>query len=299
MATPKKLSPSVHAALVAVQLMFASLSTVGKVALRELAPTALIALRVAGAAGIFALIGALRGWERVRARDLPELFAYALFGVIANQLFFIEGLERSTATNAIIIGTIIPVFTVGVALALGSEKATPKKVLGLLVALAGALYVVGAGRLEAGGAQLVGNLLFVLNSLSFAIYLVISRRLLARYRSITVVAWTFFFGALGTIPWGAAAAVRAVPHLSAATWLALAYIVVSPTVGTYFLNTFALRRAPASMVAIYIYIQPLFGAVLAAAVLGERPSSSTAVGGVLIALGVWLVSREARRLAAG
>ena len=53
---------------------------------------------------------------------------------------------------------------------------------------------------------------------------------------------------------------------------------------------------PASLVAIYIYVQPVVGALMAARALGERPSTSTFVGGALIGAGIWLVTREARRM---
>jgi len=184
-------------------------------------------------------------------------------------------------------------------------------VIGLLVACVGALVIVGAGRFghsslvgpstivdEAGGGRLLGNLLIVGNSLSFSIYLVISRRLLAKYSPMTVVAWTFVFGALGILPFGAPSLVAAAPHLSQRAWLCVAYIVLFPTVGTYFLNLFALQKVPSSLVAIYIYVQPVVGALMAAAALGERPSASTFVGGALIGGGIWLVTREARRLRA-
>jgi drug/metabolite transporter (DMT)-like permease len=231
----------------------------------------------------------------VARRDLPELFAYAFFGVIVNQLLFIQGLQRTTATNAVVIGATIPVFTVGVAVALKREAATLPKLFGLAVACAGALVIVGAGRFESGGGRLLGNLLIVLNSLSFSIYLVISRRLLGRYRPLTVVAWTFLFGALGVLPFGGAQLWALAPAVSARGWAALAYIVLFPTVGTYALNMFALTRAPASLVAVYIYMQPAMGALMAAAALDERPSPSTFIGGALIAVGIWLVNREARR----
>lgn len=286
----------VHVALVAVQLMFASLSIAAKIVMRELPPFALICARVCGATIAFVIARAvMRPRERVAARDLPELALYAFFGVTANMLIFITGLQRTTATNAVVIGASIPVFTVGVALALRKEAATAAKLLGLGVACAGALVIVGAGRFEAGGARLVGNLLITLNSLSFSIYLVISRRLLAKYTPMTVVTWTFVFGALGVLPFGAPSLVATAPQLSATTWLWLAYIIAFPTVGTYFLNLFALRHVPASLVAIYIYVQPVVGALMAAAMLGERPSAGTFVGGALIGAGIWLVTREARR----
>ncbi|HEX4460114.1 MAG TPA: DMT family transporter [Polyangia bacterium] len=291
-----RIPASVHAALVAVQLMFASLSIVGKLALAELSPFALICARVTVATAIMLVAWLVAGREKIERRDLPELAAYAFFGVTANMLIFILGLQRTTATNAVVIGATIPVFTVGVAVVLRREVATAGKLVGLGVACVGAMIIVGAGRFQTSGGRLVGNLLIVLNSLSFSIYLVISRRLLAKYRPLTVVTWTFVFGALGVLPFGALPLVHAAPSLSRQAWGYVAYIVVAPTVGTYFLNMYALRRAPASLVAIYIYVQPIVGALMAAARLGERPAADTYVGGAFIGLGIWLVSREARRL---
>ncbi len=289
---------SVHLALVAVQLMFASLGVAGKLALREMTPFALIALRTPTAALVFVAVWLL-GWrERIAARDLAAIAVYALFGIVLNQLLFIVGLAHTTATNAVVIGATIPVFTVGVAVVLGREHATAAKLGGLAVALAGALGVVlGGAGFESGGGSLVGNLLILGNSLSFAIYLLISRRMLARYRTMTVITWTFVFGALGVLPFGARDLAGAAPQLSAGAWAAALYIVAFPTLGTYFLNAFALKRAPASLVAIYIYLQPVVGAVLAAWLLGERPVAGTYLGGLLIAAGIWLVSRDARRYA--
>ena len=131
-ASHQRIPGSVHLALVAVQLMFASLSIAAKLALRELAPFALICARVTAATLVLVAARLLwRSRERVAARDLPELAVYALFGVTANMLLFIAGLSRTTATNAIVIGATIPVFTVGVAVALRKEAATLAKVLGL------------------------------------------------------------------------------------------------------------------------------------------------------------------------
>jgi drug/metabolite transporter (DMT)-like permease len=285
----------VHGALLIVQLLFASLGVAGKIALRELSPFALIAFRTPLAALVFLGIRAAQPWERVAPRDLVALATQALFGIVINQLLFIQGLQRTTATNAVVIGTLIPVFTVGVALVLRHERATWHKLAGLAVAFAGAMTLVGAGRFEAGGERLTGNLCIVGNSLVFAIYLVISRPILARYSTLTVVAWTFAFGAIGVLPFGARDLIAQAPQLGWKTWTAALYIVALPTVSTYFLNGFALKRAPASLVAIYIYVQPFIGALLAAALLRERPTPATAVGGVLIGLGIWQVTLEARR----
>jgi drug/metabolite transporter (DMT)-like permease len=295
----ERIPARVHVALIAVQLMFASLSIAAKIALRELAPFGLICARVSLATAVLVAARALmRTQERVALRHLPELALCALFGITANMLLFIAGLARTTATNAIVIGTTIPVFTVGVAVVARKEAATLAKVAGLAVACVGAMTIVGAARFEAGSGRLVGNLLIVANSLSFSIYLVMSRRLLSIYSPMTVVAWTFVFGTLGILPFGAPSLAAAAPHLSPRAWSCVVYIALFPTVGTYFLNLFALQKVPASLVAIYIYVQPIVGALMAAVALGERPSPSTYIGGALIGGGIWLVTREARRMRA-
>ncbi len=283
---------SVHVALITVQVLFASLSVAGKVALSEgLSPFAVIVFRAPTAFFILLTIFIIRRHERVTSPDLIFIAFCALFGITLNQLLFIGGLSRTTATNAVVIGASIPVFVVAVALVLRREAATPAKLAGLGLALVGALVVVGGDRLAQNGGHLVGNLLIVANSFCFAIYLVISRPLFSRYGLITVMTWTFLFGAIGVLPFGGAALCSAAPHLSPRVWMALGYIVAGPTIGTYLLNGYALGRAPSSLVAIYIYVQPVLGALMAAAYLHERPGPGTLAGACLIGLGIWLVNR--------
>src|SRR5437868_12643676 len=98
----------VHLALLSVQLMFASLSVAGKIVLRELPPFAVIAFRAPAATLILlAACALLRPSLRLPARDLGSIAVHAFFGITANQLLFIARLQRSTATNAVVIGAII------------------------------------------------------------------------------------------------------------------------------------------------------------------------------------------------
>ncbi|MSP61264.1 MAG: DMT family transporter [Myxococcales bacterium] len=295
-ATATATATRVYLALLAVQILFASLGVAAKIALRQVPPPALVVIRLCFGAAVFLGLWAARGRERVARADLARIALYAVFGLIANQLLFIEGLSRTTATNAVVIGASIPVFTVGVAVVLGRERVTVWKLAGLAVALAGALAITGAARFEAGGGRMMlGNLLVLANSLSYAIYLVLTRSVLTRYRALTVIAFTFLFGALGSLPFGAAPLARSAAALSPRTWAAIAYIVVFPTVGTYLLNAWALARAPSSLVSIFIYLQPLVGVLLAALVLDERPQVMTAVAGAAIFAGIALVVVDARR----
>ena len=78
------------------------------------------------------------------------------------------------------------------------------------------------------------------------------------------------------------------------------YIVVFPTIVAYFLNIWALKRVSPNLVAVYIYLQPLFTALVAPAVLaGERVTTRAAIAGAAIFLGLALVILGETQAAAG
>ena len=283
-------------ALLLVQLFFATLPIAVKVALRDLSSPALALLRVTGAAMLFLVLhSAMVGQRVTSARDYLLLFVYSLFGVIANQLLYITALTMTTATAAQTLVAAGPALTLLVAIVLRREQATRAKWLGIALAGTGALALVGVGL---GEGRALGNLLALLNVTAYSIYLVISRGLLRRYQPLTVITWVFVFGVVGMIPWGAVPAVREIGGVSTAGWLALAWIIVVPTVGAYYLNVFALAHAEASLVALFVYLQPVLTAMMAIPLLGERPSPRMIPAALLIFAGVAVAIRAARPRAA-
>lgn len=285
-------SPKVILALVLVQVLFATLPVMVKVVLRDLSSPALALLRVAGAAALFFVLHASIVRERVHSwRDYGLLALYSLFGVIANQLLYITALTMTTATAAQTLVAAGPAMTLLVAILLGKETATRAKWLGIALAGSGALMLVGVGVHEG---SVAGNLLALCNVASYSVYLVISRGLLKRYNALTVITWVFGFGVLGMLPWGLLPAIREVGGVSTATWLALAYIVVGPTVAAYYLNLWASRRVEASLVSTFVYLQPAMTAMLAVPLLHERISWTMIPAVALIFAGVWVAIRAGR-----
>lgn len=285
----------VYLALVVVQLFFSTLPVAVKFALRDLSSPSLSLLRVAGAAALFLVLQRVLVGERVRTRgDYARLALYALFGVVANQLLYITALTMTTATAAQTIVAAGPALTLLTAILLGREEASALKWTGIALAASGALFLVGLGF---GSASALGNLLVLLNVAAFSVYLVISRDILRRYNELTVITWVFVFGTVGIFPWGAGALVDEFAGVSTATWLALAWIILIPTVAAYYLNVWALKRAEASVVSVFVYLQPVLTALLAAPLLGERPSPRMIPAGLLIFAGVAVTawaSRSAR-----
>ena len=283
---------SVYVALILVQVFFATLPIAVKIALRDLSSPALALLRVTGAAVLFLAIHFATGGQRVRSRaDYLRLALYSVFGVILNQLLYITALTMTTATAAQTLVTAGPALTLLVAILMRHESATPAKWLGIALAGCGALLLVGVG-LHQG--SVLGNLLALANVTAYSVYLVISRGILGRYNALTVITWVFVFGVVGIFPWGIAPAMREVGGMGAATWAALAWIVAVPTVAAYYLNVWALARAEASLVAMFVYIQPVMTASLAIPFLGERPSPRMIPATLLIFAGVWVSIRAGR-----
>lgn len=280
-----------YAALVTVQLLFATLPVAGKFGLEELHPTVFIAIRVAaGALCLVAIERVVHASPIPTLGDLGRLAVYALFGVVLNMGLFIWGLDFSTAVNATLLMTMIPVFTYAIALVAGHEALQGWRALGIVVALAGVLVLLDPRRFSLSDGTLLGNLLILANTLSYSTYLVVSRPILARIRPLTAIAWIFVFGALVLVPVAALQAGPGAFAVSARSAGILAYVVLGPTVAVYALNLFALERVPSSTVAAFIYLQPIAGVALAWWLLGEAVHTRTFVAAGLVFAGVALVT---------
>lgn len=275
--------------LLAVQLLFGSWPVVGRILLRNISGPALVGVRATCAAVIFMVVAPKR---RLTGRQHLRAMAAGVLGITANQMFFIAGLERTSAVNSAVLITTIPVFTLLVSVATGAERFNMVRAAGVALALCGALFVTGAARAMLGVEHAVGNLLLLCGAASYATYLVVVRPLAETLGAAAVVPWVFFYGALTCLPLAVPSALAAGPLTVTPVMVALlAFVVAGPTVGTYFLNAVALRQAPPSLVAVYIYLQPLVAGLLAAPVLGERPSLTLLVGAVPIFAGVWVTTR--------
>ncbi len=221
----------VHLVLVFVQLLFVSLAIAGRYVLREFPAGGRMLVRVVGAASVLVAVLALRGGPRVRdRRDLRRLFVLGLLGVAANQGFFVAGLARTTAVNATILVTTVPVFTVLGSVLTGREPASALKLTGIALAAAGTVYLIGPDRITLAPETALGNALIVTGMICQAAYFIGARGVLERYDSLTVSAYVMAFAIGGLLPVGAAALRQAdLAAIDAGIWWWVAYIVAFPT----------------------------------------------------------------------
>ena len=292
----------VHVAMIAVQFFFASLTVVAKFVLPSISPAGIVFFRVSGSALAFGVIHRLFVHERVTdRRDLATLAGLAMLGVVMNQLLFLEGVKRTTAINTNILVTTVPAFTLAIALVLRRERATWPKIGGIVLAAAGAVYLIGPDRIRLDPTTAFGNALVACNTASYGAYLVLSKRMLERYQPVTVVTHVFLFGAVIVTPIGLVALrhvdLAAVPP---GALLGLGYIVLCSSLIAYYLSIWALQRTSSSLVAMYVYLQPVMTVAAAPLILGERLTVRAAVAALIIfgglGLATWGEQRSGRAL---
>lgn len=283
-----------HIALVAVQLLFGCAPVVGKIALLTFPSYAIVGFRIGCAAIAFYFLQRFRGSLALETKKDYLYFAvFALFGVVVNQLLFFRGLSLTTATNTSLLAVTIPIFTILISAAIGNDSLTYKKIFGTILAAGGVIYLIDPSKASFSSATTLGDVMIILNSFSYAIYVAVSKKLITKYGALKSLAWLFIFGSVVNVPVGLYFMQSVeLGNVTASAWIALAVIVIFPTILAYYWNAWALARVEPSVVAVYIYLQPLIGFVSAIFFLGEHFSLRLLISAALIFAGVFLVTRR-------
>lgn len=283
-----------HFALIAVQFFFGSAAVLGKFALEAFPSVAIVGFRVGGGALAFYVIRRMRGTMYLDRRSHYLYFAlFAVFGIILNQLLFFHGLSLTTATNTSLLAVLIPVFAIAVSALVGNDVLSWKKIAGIVLAGGGVVYLIDPRNASFSSATTQGDIMIILNSLSYAIYVAISKKLISHYGALRSIGWLFIFGSIVNVPIGMySLSFVDLPSVPYWAWMALAGVIIFPTILAYYWNTWALARVEPSVVAVYVYLQPLIGTTLAITILGEPWNPRIVVAMSLIFAGVYLVTRR-------
>jgi len=285
-----------YAALLAVQAFFGSLPVIAKVVLKVVPAVSLVGFRVGITALVLVAIQAARGrFWLVRRDDYWRLAVLSLFGVTFNQLLFITGLSLTKASNTSLLAVTIPIFALTVGAVAGFERLRAIKVAGIGLAAIGVMLIIDPRNASFSSETTLGDLLIIVNSLSFGIYVATSKSVVTRNGAFRSMMWVFVFAAIICVPLGAVSFSNVdTSAISPMVWALVLHIAILATAAPYLLNAWAIARVDPSTVAVFIYLQPLIGFLLAVVFLDERVDFLFAIAAVLIFAGVFLVSRKQR-----
>jgi drug/metabolite transporter (DMT)-like permease len=266
----------------------------GKVVLAVLPSISLVGIRVGITALILFTIQAIRGrlWLKERS-DYWRLAVLSLFGVTFNQLLFVTGLSLTKAANTSLLAVTIPIFALLLGTAMGTESIRPTKVIGVVAAAIGVILLVDPRNASFSSETTVGDILIIINSLSYGIYVVTSKDVVTRNGAFRSMMWVFMFASVVCVPLGIfGVATVDLSEVRLVVWLLCLHIAVIATAIPYFLNAWALARVNPSTVAVFIYLQPLIGFTTAVLFLNERVDLMFGIAAALIFAGLYLVTKR-------
>jgi O-acetylserine/cysteine efflux transporter len=254
------------------------------VALRSVAPAALVSIRFGCAASILAVI-ARRG--SLRAALTWRIAWWGVLGYGAVVLTQCEGVERTSLSHAAVLGGIVPVLVVLIAIARGCRRPSALGTLGLLGAVGGAgLFTSGGGH-----ASLAGDALVLLAGVCFSFYIVAQPALLAGRDAVAVTAVQM--GAASIVLAPIALFAEPAPHISGSIALALLGLVVVGSLLPFALYAWGQTRVPHELAGAFLNVEALVGGLIGVVAFHNQMGLAQVLAVALIAAGLLLVAASA------
>lgn len=246
-------------------------------------------------AGVLALaIGSAlnREWLVPKRRSYGRIAKLALLQTVAQYIFFYVGLANTTGVKASIIeGVNVFIAILVASLLFHQEKLSAAKILGCVIGFAGVVLV----NISGGGLDLefhfTGEGFIFLSTIAYAFSSVFLKRYSKEDNPVLLSGWQFVFGGLVMIVCGLLAGGR-LSEWSVAGVLMLLYMAVISAVA-YSLWGILLKYNPVSKVAVFGFMNPVFGVILSAILLHEGDSIGVMclVSLALVCAGIYIVNR--------
>ena len=290
-----------HIALFSVNALYGANHVIAKGVMPDyLTPSVFIFLRASGATLLFWIFKIIFVREKVQRKDLFLMALCGLFGVAMNQLFFFHGLSLTSPVNTGIIMTINPILVVVLSFFILKEAITLRRSVGILIGATGAVLLTLTAGTGIGDSSL-GDLFIFINAASYALYLVLVKPLMGKYKPLTVITYVFSFGFIFVMlypPTFMELSITNFSRIPMSMVFVIIYVVVGVTFLAYLLTVFGLKHVSPSATSAYIYLQPvlvmLFAVGLSA--LGMAEDYTGTITGekimymILIFIGVYITS---------
>jgi len=294
-----KLTASIYALL---SISFWGVSFVSaKAVLGKLDPYSLLVLRF-GIGALFLLLILLlnRYTLRISIRYIPHLIVLGILGVFIHQVLQATALLTIDASSAGWLISFSPIFTVILSVLFLHEKMDVKKAVGMVVAITGVFLVTTTRSGHSFEFALnIGFILMILSTLNWAVYSILLKRLQIPYPALLVTFYMSLIGFMLTLPfiirnkgW------ESLPLLTQTEWTHLLFLAIFVSGIGYWYWGKALEVLDASRVSMFIYLEPLVTLIAAIFLLHEKFILISAIGGIIIIIGVAIVNGGLARLLA-
>lgn len=261
----------------------------------SVAPELLGALRfgIAGLVLLPAVLLLVR--RRLTWRDLLAVAGLGLVGFGLFPVIYNNAIAMTSASRAAMALCTMPLQTMLLAAALGLERLSARRSLGVLLAMAGVAVALLGGLDDAPEGAWRGDLLMLGATALMALYNVQSRRVIARTGVLAFSGGGMLAGALAlTLFVAVDGGFGVLDSLSLDTWAIVAYLALFGGVAAMLLWSFALKHAPVTVVAVSVTVSPVSATLIAAVLLGEPVGLALVAGLVVVVVGIRLTASAPR-----
>jgi len=232
--------------------------------------------------------------QRLSGRQFIAVLLLGLSGIYAYNIFFFSGLITVEAGRASLIIAANPVFIALLSWLFFGESLTPRKAVGILLSVIGAMWVIAKGNLTEllSGDVGVGELFLLGCVASWVVYTLVGKRVLSGMSPLAAVAYSCLFGALALFfPAQQHGLFETVVQLSTGAWLNLLYLAIFGTVLGFVWFYRGVKEIGAAKAGQFINLVPVSGVFFGAFFLDEALTVSLLLGGALILSGLWMTNR--------
>ena len=288
-----------HIVILLTNIIFGINTPIAKDALSALGPYVLSALRFAGAALLFWIASLILHTPKTDKKDIVLMCIASLPGIVFNLFCFIIGLSYTTPTNASVIVSMTPIFTMIMAWIFLKEPMSIKKIAGVACGLTGAVILIlsKTSSLHAVATNnTLGITLCLVCGVSYALYLTLFAGLVKRNHPVNTMKWMFTAAFFAVFP-------VCYPHLKSfdvssvntLTFWEAGYVVLMATFVNYLFIPVAQARLRPTTLSMYNYIQPVVTAFIALLTAMETFSFYKATATLLVFAGVYIVTTSKSR----
>jgi drug/metabolite transporter (DMT)-like permease len=231
-------------------------------------------------------------------KNWPKLVGLGIFGIAAYNYFLYVGQSEIKPGAAALLTTLVPLFTLILAIPFLKERVPFRRTFGIILAFAGLYIVVTRGQVGMGRVTDIANaeirfaFITALAPLSWSIYTIIGKDLVHRHSAVTV---TYLSIIIGTVPFFAAAGphfFRTVGTMGWTYWLALAHLSLLCTLVGFYIWITGLKYLPATSVASFVYLNPPLAALFGWLLFGERITIMFLFGSAVVLAGLYMTQRQ-------
>lgn len=231
--------------------------------------------------------------KKIDKKDTPRFILCALTGIAINQMLFLKGLSLTYSIHAVLLMLTTPILITIIAAWILKERINMYKIAGLALGISGAVVLISAGKITGAGTDvLLGDLLVLINAVSYTIYFIIVKPLMLKYNPVQVIRLVFTWGLLMVLPFGWTEFVAIDWNsFGSVEYTCIGLITLCGTFLAYLFNVYGIKILGASVAGAYIYIQPVFATVIAMIFLKEQLELYKIAAAVLIFSGVYLCNK--------